>query len=243
MKVSFISIDDEKNKINFTSDVLYIDNIYRFNDGSTQNTTIELEIIGECVRLTRTGDINMYMLFDLNNITCGSYENNEGLEFDFEIKTCLEIILSNATTNKEPIGQYALLLLKAKNKFDLYNENKEYTFDEDKNTIDEIKNIYNLLHSYPEEFWEVQKDNLFEELNSTKKRKIACINLISELKMDYATNELLNMLNEDESIISVAILALSGFGAINTIKNKEEILEKINNPNLKAMIEEIFKTN
>lgn len=163
--------------------------------------------------------------------------------FDFEIKTCLEIILSNATTNKEPIGQYALLLLKAKNKFDLYNENKEYTFDEDKNTIDEIKNIYNLLHSYPEEFWEVQKDNLFEELNSTKKRKIACINLISELKMDYATDELLNMLNEDESIISVAILALSGFGAINTIKNKEEILEKINNPNLKAMIEAIFKTN
>ena len=70
MKVSFISIDDEKNKINFTSDVLYIDNIYRFNDGSTQNTTIELEIIGECVRLTRTGDINMYMLFDnkLGNI-------------------------------------------------------------------------------------------------------------------------------------------------------------------------------
>ena len=61
--------------------------------------------------------------------------------------------------------------------------------------------------------------------------------------MDYATDELLNMLNEDESIISVAILALSGFGAINTIKNKEEILEKINNPNLKAMIEEIFKTN
>ena len=37
----------------------------------------------------------MYMLFDLNNITNGSYENNEGLEFNFEIKTSKIEVLKN----------------------------------------------------------------------------------------------------------------------------------------------------
>jgi uncharacterized beta-barrel protein YwiB (DUF1934 family) len=87
VKVSFISIDDEKNKISFNTEVSVIDNKYVFTDVTTPNTTIEIEVLGECVRLTRTGDTTMYMLYDTNNITNGSYENIEGLEFNFEIKT------------------------------------------------------------------------------------------------------------------------------------------------------------
>ena len=87
MKVSFISVDDEKNKINFSTGVIYNDNKYTFVDQTTPNTTIEIEVLGECIRLTRTGDTTMYMLYDLANITSGSYENVEGLEFNFEIKT------------------------------------------------------------------------------------------------------------------------------------------------------------
>ena len=87
MKVSFISIDDENNKINFSTEVTKVDNIYRFIDKTTNNTTIEIEVLGNSVRLTRIGDITMYMLYDINNITSGSYENVEGLEFNFEIKT------------------------------------------------------------------------------------------------------------------------------------------------------------
>ena len=163
--------------------------------------------------------------------------------FDFEIKNCLEIILSKSKENNSFKGQYAQLLLKAKNKFDLYHQNNEYTFDEDKNTIEEIKNICELLNSYSEEFWEAQKDNLFEELTSTKKRKIAALNLISELKMDYALDELLKLLNDsDENIICETILTLSNFDMINKIENKQEILDKINNSNLKAMIEGHFNT-
>ena len=87
MKVSFISIDDEKNKISFSTETIKSDNRYTFQDKTSQNTMIEIEVLEPCVRLTRTGDISMYMLFDLNNITSGSYENKEGLEFEFEIKT------------------------------------------------------------------------------------------------------------------------------------------------------------
>ena len=47
----------------------------------------EIEVLDKCIRLIRTGDTTMYMLFDIKNITSGSYENIEGLEFSFEIKT------------------------------------------------------------------------------------------------------------------------------------------------------------
>ena len=66
MNVSFISIDDENTKISFKSEYELKDNIFKFLDKSTTNTSIEVEVIGECVRLTRNGNINMYMLFDLN---------------------------------------------------------------------------------------------------------------------------------------------------------------------------------
>jgi uncharacterized beta-barrel protein YwiB (DUF1934 family) len=95
MRVSFISLDEENNKVSFQSEVIKIDNVYKFKDESTTNTYIELEEIGSCFRLTRTGDINMYMLFDLNNITSGSYENKEGLEFNFEIKTSKIEVIKN----------------------------------------------------------------------------------------------------------------------------------------------------
>ena len=52
VKVSFISIDDEKNKISFNTEVSVIDNKYVFTDVTTPNTTIEIEVLGECVRLT-----------------------------------------------------------------------------------------------------------------------------------------------------------------------------------------------
>lgn len=118
MKVSFISIDEEKNKVNFSAEVEKVDNIYKFKDGSCENTFIELEVLGQCIRLTRTGDINMYMLFDLNNITSGSYENNEGLEFDFEVKTTkIEVSKSKIRIDysmimeKETLSSHKLSLL------------------------------------------------------------------------------------------------------------------------------------
>lgn len=95
MKVSFLSMDDNDNKVSFTTDVIKKDNRYLFNDLSTTNTQIEMEILGNNIRLVRTGDITMYMLFDSNFQTSGSYKNTEGLSFDFEIKTTRLDILSN----------------------------------------------------------------------------------------------------------------------------------------------------
>ena len=95
MKVSFLSMDDNDNKVSFVTDVIKKDNRYLFNDLSTTNTQIEIEILGSNIRLVRTGDITMYMLFDVNFYTSGSYRNSEGLSFDFDIKTTRLDILSN----------------------------------------------------------------------------------------------------------------------------------------------------
>ena len=48
MRVSFISLDEENNKVSFQSEVIKIDNVYKFKDESTTNTYIELEEIGSC---------------------------------------------------------------------------------------------------------------------------------------------------------------------------------------------------
>lgn len=118
MKVSFLSMDNNENKVNFTTEVEKKDNIFIFNDLSTTNTTIEIEILNKNVRLTRTGDTTMYILFDLNYITSGSYKNSLGLAFEFDIKTTRLDILSNKIRidydmiiDKETLSSHKISLL------------------------------------------------------------------------------------------------------------------------------------
>ena len=44
MRVSFISLDEENNKVSFQSEAIKIDNVYKFKDESTTNTYIELDL-------------------------------------------------------------------------------------------------------------------------------------------------------------------------------------------------------
>lgn len=118
MKVSFLSLDDSNNKVNFTTEVVSRDNLYMFNDLSTTNTQIEIEVLDDSLRLIRTGDITMNMLFDLHNQTRGSYKNNEGLEFVFEVLTTRLEITSNKIRidyemimEKETLSKHKISLL------------------------------------------------------------------------------------------------------------------------------------
>lgn len=164
--------------------------------------------------------------------------------FDFEVKACLEMLFGMVQEQGKFQKRCSQLLLKAKNRLELFNQNDEYKFDEDKNTLTELNDICGLLNSYPEEFWEAQIDNLFDELDSSNtKRVIAALNLIAEMKIDYASKYLLNKLDTaDEKILCEIIITLSHIGGISGISNKEEILSKIENSNLKAIAENIFLT-
>ena len=164
--------------------------------------------------------------------------------FSFEVKTCIETLLEILHSESPFKNQCAQLLLKAKNRLELYNSNDEYQYDEDKNTLQELDEICGLLNSYSESFWEAQIDLLFDELdNESSKRKIAALNLISDMKIDYAAEELVKKLNtEDEKMLCEIIITLSNINGISQIPDKDEILSKIQNTTLKAIVENIFLT-
>lgn len=85
MKVTFLSLDDEKNKVYFESEASKNDKEIIFVDKTTPNTTIELIVQDDKVQIVRNGYVNSKMVFVENEKTKGNYQNEMGLEFDFDI--------------------------------------------------------------------------------------------------------------------------------------------------------------
>ena len=87
MRLSFHSIDDNDNKIFYETNYEKSENEIVFIDKTLENTTNHLLIDEDKLKLIRLGDVEMEMLFILNQTTNGYYKNNIGLEFEFIIKT------------------------------------------------------------------------------------------------------------------------------------------------------------
>lgn len=118
------------------------------------------------------------------------------------------------------------VLILAREKFKEYGQNDIYTFDFDKNTKQEIKNIANLLNLLDLTFELSQNyaDNF--ELS-------ASLNVIKELKLVEHCQFLITMLNEaKEENIAQIILILKDLNKTNLI-NIDKI-EQIKNENIKA---------
>lgn len=87
MIVSFVSIADENNKIEFTAKAeVRLDEII-FEDKSMSNTMISIKHENSSIILKRFGATNMLMEYRLGCLTSGYYRNNEGIDFEFEIYT------------------------------------------------------------------------------------------------------------------------------------------------------------
>lgn len=87
MLVSFLSFDQENNKIAYQSEAELEDNTYRFMDKSMPNTEIELVKGKDFITLKRSGYCTMCLKFLLNECTKGFYKNKDGLEFEFSVQT------------------------------------------------------------------------------------------------------------------------------------------------------------
>lgn len=164
--------------------------------------------------------------------------------FDFEIKACLDNILNLLRQEDGFTGRYSQILLKAQNSLNLFNDNSEYKYDEDKNTLDELANICDMLNSQSEDFWEVQIDNLLDEIDSAnEKRQIAAISLIAALKVEEALPYLMKKLDlTNETILCEVIIAIGQLGGIKQIANQDAILDRMQNDTLKAIAQNIFLT-
>ena len=73
MKVTFLSLDDQMNKVHFESEASRNENEIIFVDKTSPNTTIELTIFDNEVKFVRTGSINSEMVFIQNKKTKGNY--------------------------------------------------------------------------------------------------------------------------------------------------------------------------
>lgn len=158
--------------------------------------------------------------------------------FNFELYDILAFLISDNQKNKNP--QTAVVLLSALAKFDTLANNEEYTFDEDKSTKQEVQEIYNLLKSQQEYFWNAQKRLAVQELLSAPLRVLSVLQMICEFKIKDAKEEVKKLLDSDnEIIVCEAAAALKQLDALAGI-DKVEILSKIKDENKKAIIESLF---
>lgn len=104
----------------------------------------EIPYIQSLMELLQQYEDKNYVLLCIDNILSGLGEILPLSQiFCFEMFEVLEYLIPYNTNNKNP--QAAVVLLKALSKFEELANNEEYTFDEDKNTKQEIQDIYNLL--------------------------------------------------------------------------------------------------
>ncbi len=163
--------------------------------------------------------------------------------FCFEVFEVLSYLISYNAQNKNT--QAAVVLLKALSKFEMLNDSDEYTFDEDKNTKQEISEIYNLLKKQQEYFWNAQKKLAAEELstnNISQNRVSSALRVVSEFELVHAAEKIKNLLNSDnEILICEAVSALRHLKKLDEI-SKEDVIAKVQDENKKALITSYFLT-
>ena len=162
---------------------------------------------------------------------------------DFEIYDCVEklIQLINENSNGEHASRFAVLLLKTKYQFETFNSD-EYKYDEDKNTIEALEGILELLSEGSDEFWRKCTDGLKIELEQNDgKRIIQALGVISSNGLSAYIPKLKEMLKKDypEDVIYELILTLSSFNDFYGV-DKNEVLNKLFDYNLKASAEKII---
>jgi hypothetical protein len=120
-------------------------------------------------------------------------------------------------------------------------ENSQYTYDEERDILAELDEIYHLLIYEEEDFWNKQIHNLYKELNTDDtKRKLAALSVINELELEDSAPYLIRIaLNKDEneSVVCEAISALAKIGKTGQI-DKDSIMERIKDPNLQAFVQD-----
>lgn len=159
--------------------------------------------------------------------------------FCFEIYNSLSLLLKNDF--KEDSSQIAVILLKAKKKFNMFCENDEYTFDEDKSTKDEIRAVCKLLNSFDNDFWNLQMSEVSLELSKSENRQYSALHIIQDFNIKDAVHDIVEMIYEtdNQTLICEGVATLKSLNSLVYV-NKDDILAGISDNNIKAIIENYF---
>ena len=207
----------------------------------SENIAGEIPYIQSIMELLTTYDDKSLVLLCVDNILSGLGEILPLNQiFCFELFEVLSFLIEYNIKNKD--SQAAAILLKALSKFEMLNENEEYTFDEDKNTKQEINEIYNLLKNQQEYFWNAQKNLVKNELTPSlpNYRTSSALRVIAEYNLTQAAEEVKSLLNsENEILLCEAVIALKNLNMLDGI-NKDEIIGKVKDENKKALIQSLI---
>ena len=212
-------------------------------------------IAGEIAMLTdihtlfkdRDAKIKLLALEAVDNIISGIPEIwPMGVVLDFKIFESVESLISLAKKEQEDpesslAGKYAQILIKTRQKFGMFIQNSQYTYDEEKDILEELDEIYHLLVYEEEDFWNNQIQNLYKELNTDDtKRKLAALAVINELELEESVPHLIRIAlrhDENESVVCEAVSALAKLGKAGEI-DRNSLLERIKDPNLQAFVQD-----
>ncbi len=176
----------------------------------------------------------------------GAYPEEISLETvsDFEIfkfvKFLCKMLSKNTEAENISPAYIQRILLKAKYKFNLISREDVYTFDLSKDVKKEITNISEFLNTVETDLFSSLENELCIE-KAGKDRVLEAYDVILNFgKKEFASKIAETVSNTDfEDIISEGIKILKTFGKIDLIE-KETILDKIKNQNLKALTESYF---
>lgn len=156
--------------------------------------------------------------------------------FQFETYEIIECLIQSNKEQNEFSSFISEILLKAYLKFSMFEENQEYTFDETKDVKHEISSIFKLLKGQTTDFWIKQKQFVLEQLKGDSSQILEILPLIIEFNLSDAVPLLLQLVdNQDERVVCEVLCALKTFNALANI-DLDLIIEKIENPNIKAII-------
>lgn len=159
--------------------------------------------------------------------------------FQYELYDVIKNFINENKVKNANSGAIAVILLSALFKFNTFNENQEYTFDETKETKNETVEIFKLLNNCSDEFWANQKQYMLEELIKENDFSLTAFDLIQEFQFVEAESNLKSLLNSNnEIVICDAIMALKRINKLQDV-DIAEVSCKIKNENIKALIENI----
>ena len=206
-----------------------------------ENIAGQIPYMQSFVELLSSKEYKIDTLIALDNILSGLGEILPLSDiFQFELFELLEILIHMNKIENSDSGEIAEVLLKAYSKFMLFTENQEYIFDEDKNTKQEIDAIWKMLKGQNEEFWNAQKHFVVSELNEEKERVLSVLPVIAEFNIKEATDGIRKLLetNDDEVVICETLSTLKAMQVLE-LSDIQKVENKIQNPNIKAIIENL----
>ncbi len=218
-------------------DKKYVNNLYQALRKSSLKENIACEIPYLIDLYSDIKEGSQDALFCFNCIIDGFGEILPLCEvFNYKIKQIINYLSSKSCISQNE----AVVILNTMLKFDLITQNDEYTFDENKNTKNELDDIQKTFESFKDEFKIRLQKILIKQIDLNSVFLTDTLNLISELQIFEAKNSLIELLETSNDRITCEIInTLKNINGLDNL-NQDKIINKITDNNIKALVKSCF---